>query len=172
MGSPSPRTQPPESQRASELLSREAQSRAAQYTAMAEAVAQQVSSALEGLTQDVEKKHFRPAQKAHFLCSAKCCDSAGYGQMELQRCLQRCGEPVMQMEQIVTAQMGQFQERLQRCMVRCQDTAQEKLPSSPSDKQVAAAKSQMESCVVDCAKEYLGQVPKLRSDIAASVKKL
>merc|ERR1711988_388613 len=158
MGSPSPRTQPPESQRASELLSREAQSRAAQYTAMAEAVAQQVSSALEGLAQDVEKKHFRPAQKAHFLCSAKCCDSAGYGQM--------------QMEQIVTAQMGQFQERLQRCMVRCQDTAQEKLPSSPSDKQVAAAKSQMESCVVDCAKEYLGQVPKLRSDIAASVKKL
>mmetsp|Transcript_20704 Transcript_20704/g.53035 ORF Transcript_20704/g.53035 Transcript_20704/m.53035 type:complete len:139 (-) Transcript_20704:308-724(-) len=137
-----------------------------------EAAAQQVQQGLENLVKELDAKHVRPAQKQVFLNSAKCCDSAGEGQESLQRCLSKCQQPVAQMEQVVTAQLGQFQERMQRCMVRCQDLASDSLPASPSEKQMAAAKAEVEKCVTDCAKQYAGQIPKLRSDILASLKKI
>lgn len=39
----------------------------------------------------------------------------------------------------VNATLRDFQDRLQRCVQRCQDRAQEKLPASPSDKEIEKA---------------------------------
>eukprot|EP00191_Tetraselmis_sp_GSL018_P015753 CAMPEP_0177589270 /NCGR_PEP_ID=MMETSP0419_2-20121207/6706_1 /TAXON_ID=582737 /ORGANISM="Tetraselmis sp., Strain GSL018" /LENGTH=139 /DNA_ID=CAMNT_0019079597 /DNA_START=140 /DNA_END=559 /DNA_ORIENTATION=+ len=137
---------------------------------MSESAAHEVQKGLEDLVNDLERNTIRPAQKKNFLCSAKCCDTASNSRNDLQKCLQRCAEPVSQMEQVITWHMNQFQERLQRCVVRCQDEAQDSLPSGPSEKQIEGAQAKMDTCVKDCAKQYAAQIPKLKQDILASLK--
>ena len=60
------------------------------------------------------------AQKAAFLCQAKCTDMRG-PQEEMHRCLQQCGEPIARHEAAVMGELQQFQQRIQRCVVQCQD---------------------------------------------------
>lgn len=65
-----------------------------------------------------------------------------------------------------------MQERFQRCAVRCQDTAQEGLPRDAGEKDLAAAQRKLMGCMAACGSEYVKQVPKLRSDIEAVLKKV
>lgn len=63
---------------------------------------------------------------------------------------------------------------MQRCLVRCQDKAQEALPAGgqPSEGQIKKAQDAMLGCMDACAKEFSGGVPKLRSGIEATLKKI
>ena len=68
--------------------------------------------------------------------------------------------------------MAWLQERFQRCVARCQDQATENLPREPSDKQQQAAQAGFMRCMDACGSEYSGQIPKLKSDLEGTLKKL
>ncbi len=60
---------------------------------------------------------------------------------------------------------------MQRCIVRCQDTAQESLPREPGAKDIEKAEAKLAKCMDACGSEYAALVPKLQSDIEATLKK-
>jgi 5'-deoxynucleotidase YfbR-like HD superfamily hydrolase len=70
----------------------------------------------------------------------------------------------------VQVSIHDFQERLQRCVQRCKDKAQELLPASPKEKDIAKAQDKLASCAADCAQEYERQVPKLQAAIVERLK--
>jgi Eukaryotic protein of unknown function (DUF842) len=49
---------------------------------------------------------------------------------------------------------------------------QEKLPSDPKPKDMSRAEGQLESCIVDCTETYQRQIPKMRADTEAQLRKL
>lgn len=120
---------------------------------------------MEKMVGVLDKQHLRPLQKDSYLCMAKCCDAAGTP-ADLQQCCAGCEQTVRVAEQAVQVSLNDFQSRLQRGIQRCQDRAQEMLPASPSDKDVAKAQDFMANCAADCAQEYERQIPKLQAQIA------
>ena len=92
------------------------------------------------------------AQKAAFLCQAKCTDMRG-PQEEMHRCLQQCGEPIARHEAAVMGELQQFQQRIQRCVVQCQDkqAGQDELDTKKYEK-----------CVSECAVFYQKELKELR----------
>lgn len=57
-------------------------------------------------------------------------------------------------------------------MQACQDKAQNTLSIMSGDSDKQRAQQVLESCVVDCAKEYTGQVPKIFASIKSNINKL
>jgi hypothetical protein len=92
------------------------------------------------------------AQKAAFLCQAKCTDMSG-PQEEMHRCLQQCGEPIARHEAAVMGELQQFQQRIQRCVVQCQD--RQAGATAPDTKKY-------EKCVSECAVFYQKELKELR----------
>lgn len=83
-----------------------------------------------------------------------------------------CEQAVRVAEQAVQVSLNDFQSRLQRGIQRCQDRAQEMLPATPSDKDVAKAQDFLANCAADCAQEYERQIPKLQAQIADRLKQV
>ena len=92
------------------------------------------------------------AQKAAFLCQAKCADMRG-PQEEMHRCLQQCGEPIARHEAAVMGELQQFQQRIQRCVVQCQD--KQAGQTTPDTKKY-------EKCVSECAVFYQKELAQLK----------
>ena len=100
----------------------------------------------------------RPCQKAAFLCSAKCCDEKGSSEDQFRQCLHKCSVQVQQVEQVVSAELQDLQQRLGRCLAVCQD----KSSSLLRDKQdTQRAQALLDSCVADCAASTGSDVPKV-----------
>ncbi|PRW57344.1 hypothetical protein C2E21_4029 [Chlorella sorokiniana] len=137
----------------------------------AEARADGLRKAMEGMVDGLDRSMMRPLQKESYLCMAKCCDSAK-DQAELQRCTASCEQRVQVVNSVINASMKEFQDRLQRCAQRCQDKAQEGLSATPSQKEIDKAQKGLANCLADCAQEYERQVPKLKTDIEARIKQL
>lgn len=57
-------------------------------------------------------------------------------------------------------------------MARCQDKATEGLPRDATEKQQEAAQAGFLKCMDSCGSEYSGQIPKLITDLEATLKKL
>jgi hypothetical protein len=99
-------------------------------------------------------------QKAAFLCSAKCCDDSSRGSSESQfrACLQKCSLQVQQVEQVVSVELQELQQRLGRCLGVCQDKSASLLRDGQDTQRAQAL---LDSCVADCAASTGAEVPKV-----------
>ena len=131
----------------------------------AEQRAESFRVAMQGVVDDLDKRHLRPLQKTSYECMARCCDTAE-DTAALQNCCHDCERKVQLAEKTVQLQLNDFQSRLQRCIQRCQDSAQESLPSQPKDSDVSKAQDKLANCAADCAAEYERQIPKLQRGIS------
>mmetsp|Transcript_6138 Transcript_6138/g.10658 ORF Transcript_6138/g.10658 Transcript_6138/m.10658 type:complete len:135 (+) Transcript_6138:113-517(+) len=131
-----------------------------------------IQSDVDAIVDKIEKKLLRPQQKEAFLCSAKCCDSAGTN-VQLQQCMKTCSSKVQRIEQVVSGEMSQFQQNLTRCSQRCQESAQERLyvgGGQPSQKEIEKAQAEMEKCVGQCTDQYRSTIPKMSDRIFSQCK--
>lgn len=63
---------------------------------------------MEVMVAQLDKGTMRPAQKESYLCSARCCESAGT-QAQLQQCVGACEQRVMVANQLINASIKDFQ---------------------------------------------------------------
>eukprot|EP00798_Chlamydomonas_sp_ICE-L_P021849 gene21849-28879_t len=65
-----------------------------------------------------------------------------------------------------------MQERFQRCAMRCQDMARESMSYDATTLEQEKAQGKMNGCMDVCGKEFLGKVPKLKTDIIAALNRM
>ncbi|KAL6765310.1 hypothetical protein V8C86DRAFT_2457481 [Haematococcus lacustris] len=130
-----------------------------------------VQKSVENVVDELQREKLIPVQKNAFLCCAKCCDTSSSVQ-EIQGCVERCSNPVQQVQKSIQHVMQDFQERFQRCSLRCQDSAREVAGFDPSPSDEARAKDTFLKCVDSCGMEFEGKVPKLKQDILGQLRKL
>ena len=59
-------------------------------------------------------------------------------------------------EQVISHEIGQFQNRIQRCVMSCQDSIKDKYPSlEQNSPQVAKAEKDMMVCANSCVDKHL-----------------
>ncbi|NWU15711.1 F136A protein, partial [Cephalopterus ornatus] len=98
-------------------------------------------------------------QGAMFRCSARCCEDGSASMQEVQRCIERCHQPLAQAPAI---------DRLSRCSLQCRDQAKDALDSGGSEPKV---RGQLDACLASCGEQHLRLVPlmarKMRDGLAA-----
>ncbi|CAM9412171.1 unnamed protein product, partial [Choristocarpus tenellus] len=95
---------------------------------MAEKHQRRLEDAFKVLGESVDRKHIRPLQKAAYLCMSGCFDNPKMSQDAVRTCMQRCEEPLNQVNASVQQEMSSFQDRMQRCAMGCQDEAKDMVP--------------------------------------------
>eukprot|EP00877_Chromochloris_zofingiensis_P003339 jgi/Chrzof1/13005/Cz07g16050.t1 len=69
----------------------------------------------------------------------------------------QCQQPILKAQKVIYDNLGEFQESL---------------PNQPKEQEVAKAQEKMSKCMDQCGQEFGGKVPRLKSDIEATLKKL
>lgn len=111
-----------------------------------------------------ETKSLLPLRKAAFLCSAKCCDSAGGQGEAFHACLQSCASPPDKAEQRVQQELMELQQRLSRSMAVCQDKAADIMRDGGKEEK---AQRVLEACVSEVVSTtQRTEVPKLFARLA------
>ncbi|CAK4096665.1 unnamed protein product [Aphanomyces euteiches] len=124
-----------------------------------------INQAVNKMMESLDKSTFRPMQKNGYVCSVKCFDNKDCSAEQLQACIQRCQEPVAQVQNYLNQELSSFQNRLQRCAMDCQDRAQDGLSARPSESEIASAQSNMEKCVSKCVDSHIKLLPALKKRI-------
>ncbi|KAF0696838.1 Aste57867_12439 [Aphanomyces stellatus] len=129
-----------------------------------------INQAVSKMMDTLDKGTFRPLQKNGYVCSVKCFDTKDCSAEQLQQCIERCQQPMAQVQNYLNQELQSFQNRLQRCAMDCQDRAQDSLGTSqPSESQIAAAQKGMESCVSQCVGSHIKLLPTLKKRIEDAV---
>ncbi|RHX98381.1 hypothetical protein DYB30_007378 [Aphanomyces astaci] len=108
-------------------------------------------------------------QRNAYVCSVKCFDNKDVSAEQLQHCIERCQQPMAQVQNYMSQEMQTFQNRLQRCAMECQDRAKDSLSSQPSESQISAAQAGMEKCVSKCVDGHIKLLPTLKKRIEDTV---
>lgn len=106
-------------------------------------------------------------QKSYFQCGYHCCskDNPKLSQQQLQRCLEKCSEPMERAQAVIQHEIGSFQERLQRSMLACKD----RLEIAGTVVLDEEKQQEMERCMDHSVREHLKTIPQLASSIRSKI---
>lgn len=106
--------------------------------------------AVESMFASLDTKFLRSIRKESYLCSAKCCDSTGSSQEQLQNCVERCSQPMASADQHISHELDRFQGRMTTCIKVCQDKVEaEQTPSSNQQ----ALEAKFNACALACLQD-------------------
>jgi hypothetical protein len=80
-----------------------------------EQIQQRVKQAVDSLIDELDKSHLRDIQKRMFNCSSKCCEDKKSSRMDIEKCVERCNEPMRTAQASMEAELGALQDQLSRC---------------------------------------------------------
>ena len=132
---------------------------------MIEQQKQRIERAVTEMIDDMDKAHMRKMQTEMHLCAAKCCQDMTCSVDSVQRCVERCSQPLTNAQNYVQNELGEFQGRLQRCVMQCNDDIKVKMPADPSAADVSKYTGQFERCAVQCVDKHVGLIPTLMKTI-------
>lgn len=127
----------------------------------------EIDTAANDMQRELEKTHVRSLQRKSFLCGAKCCEDSISTAEDVQRCIQSCQRPLMELQSNVKQELERFQNRIQRCVMTCQDAAQDSLSAVGEER----AKQNFDSCLLKCADEHLAVLPSIKQRLLESLSK-
>lgn len=93
-------------------------------------------------------------QKAYFKCAYECFDKR-LRQEEINNCVENCSIPVLKANNLVEAEMAQFQERMNRSLMVCQD----KFEAAKLQQVKAGVMGELEACVNHAIDDNLRVLP-------------
>ncbi|OQR81508.1 hypothetical protein THRCLA_23354 [Thraustotheca clavata] len=128
-----------------------------------------INHAVGEMMDKLERSLFRPMQRKSYEDVVKCFDNKNCSSEQLQHCIDRCQAPMQQVQNYVSQEIQQFQNRLQRAARECQDQAQDNLPRNPSESQIAAAQASMDTCINTCVKNHIKLLPTIKKRIEDTV---
>ncbi|XP_023233554.1 protein FAM136A-like [Centruroides sculpturatus] len=128
---------------------------------MAHEAQTRVQTALNNLLQDLDKSHLRKMQGDMHRCAAKCCDLNTASMEEVHQCIQNCSKNVSVAQSYVENELTNYQGRIERCVLQCRDNIQDKMSTSPSEKDMKAFESQFHDCIGKCADTHVELLPTL-----------
>uniref|UniRef100_A0A914WN54 Uncharacterized protein n=2 Tax=Plectus sambesii TaxID=2011161 RepID=A0A914WN54_9BILA len=105
-------------------------------------------------------------------CAATCCDDQSSGMESVQRCMEQCQSKLMKAQQVLEGEMNDFQMRLMRCAQTCQDKVKTQVGPNTPESELPKYHAQLDSCILKCADDHVAQIPKLQSNLLATLKKL
>ncbi|XP_065367946.1 protein FAM136A-like [Calliphora vicina] len=120
---------------------------------------QRIEQAVTEMIDDMDKTHLRKMQTDMHLCAAKCCQDTSASVDSVQRCVDRCSQPLTRAQNYVQHELGEFQGRLQRCVMQCNDDIKVKMPANPKEDDIAKFTDQFERCAIKCVDKHVGLIP-------------
>ncbi|XP_026316260.1 protein FAM136A-like [Hyposmocoma kahamanoa] len=94
-------------------------------------------------------------------CAARCCDDQATTLERVHGCIDSCTSSLNQANNYVQGEINHLQNRLQRCVMDCNDSARDKLGSSPNQETIDKATIQFENCAIKCVDKHIALIPSL-----------
>jgi len=132
---------------------------------------EKLRNAVESLISTVDKSHLRVLRKESFLCSAKCCDSADTHE-NLQYCVDSCQRKVAEAENLLGAELQQFQGRLQRCVLACKDEAEAQAGPNLDAAAQAKLQAKVDQCASKCVDDQIATLGPMKKRMDAALSQL
>ncbi|KAH8277581.1 hypothetical protein KR018_001684 [Drosophila ironensis] len=105
-----------------------------------------------------------PKSKMH-VCAARCCDDEKGTLESVQNCIEKCAAPLMDAQDYLQHELGQFQNRLQSCVRDCNTDARSSLPRNPNDSDMSRSQHLFENCTGNCVEKHINLLPGLLKSI-------
>ena len=128
-------------------------------------------NAVETLISGIDKGHLRGLRKESFLCSAKCCDSADTHE-NLQACVDVCQRKVAEAENLLAAELQQFQGRLQRCVLACKDDVEAQAGPNIDAATQAQLQAKVDACASKCVDDQIATLGPMKKRLDGALGKL
>ncbi|CAF3405657.1 unnamed protein product [Rotaria socialis] len=125
-----------------------------------------LNDAISTMAGSLHKNYLRRIYGEAFNCSYRCTEDPSLDPLKFNECVERCSSKISQAEQGMSQEMQNLQNRLMRCIQSCEDKAKD---SGHKDENLM--RSVFEPCVVNCANEIQGALPKIEKRIIEQLKK-
>ncbi|ALC41733.1 CG5327 [Drosophila busckii] len=132
---------------------------------MVEQQRRRLEVAIADMIEDMYRSHLRRMQSIMHRCAAKCCDDERGSLESVQNCIEKCASPLMDAQDFLQNELGQFQNHLQLCVKECNNDARGRLPSNPSDRELSRSKNLYENCTGNCVDKHINLIPSLMKSI-------
>ncbi|XP_034478816.1 protein FAM136A [Drosophila innubila] len=132
---------------------------------MVEQQKRRLENAISDMIEDMYQTHLRRMQSKMHRCAATCCDDERGTLESVQRCIEKCATPLMDAQDYLQNELGQFQNHLQICVKECNSDARSKLPLNPSDQEMSRSKHLFEVCTGNCVDKHINLLPGLMKSI-------
>ncbi|XP_017147318.1 protein FAM136A [Drosophila miranda] len=132
---------------------------------MVEKQRKRLEVALSDMIEDMYRTHLRRMQSKMHRCSARCCDDERGTLESVQNCIEKCAGPLMDAQDYLQHELGQFQNRLQNCVKDCNSDVRSRLPNNPNDKDMSRSQHLFEHCTGNCVDKYINLLPGLLKSI-------
>ena len=136
---------------------------------MAQEAQGKVQRAVDEMLDQLERTELRPILRQAYLNCAKCLDDTTATKDQLSNCQAAAFHPPQQIQQTISNEMNNFQNRLSRCAQQCQDEARDNLTIDSTPQQSALLQMQMDGCVSKCCDSHIELLPKMLSRIRGVV---
>ncbi|XP_030386940.1 protein FAM136A [Scaptodrosophila lebanonensis] len=138
---------------------------------MAEQQKKRLEGAIGDMIEDMYKTHLRRMQSTMHRCAAHCCDDERGTLESVQNCIEKCALPLMNAQDYLQHELGQFQSRLQNCVKDCNHDVRSKLPTNPTDRDMSRSQHLFERCTGDCVDKHINLIPGLMRTIKQVLEK-
>ncbi|EDW01728.1 protein FAM136A [Drosophila grimshawi] len=132
---------------------------------MVEQQKQRLEGAISDMIEDMYRSHLRRMQSTMHRCAASCCDDERGTLDTVQRCIEKCATPLMDAQDYLQNELGQFQNRLQTCVKECNSDARSQLSKNPSEHEMSRSKHLFEVCTGGCVDKHIDLLPGLLKNI-------
>ncbi|XP_055335390.1 protein FAM136A-like [Paramacrobiotus metropolitanus] len=134
-----------------------------------EAAQRKVEDAVNKMLTEVDSSHLRKVQGQAFKCCASCCDDTRSSMEVRQNCIGKCMEPVANSQDILAAELSNFQSRIERCVMDCHDQMRDR--GEDTKKPSAKMSAGFDACVASCAETHIKLLPSITKKIQAQLAK-
>ncbi|KAH8279132.1 protein FAM136A isoform X1 [Drosophila bipectinata] len=132
---------------------------------MVEQQKKRLENAISDMIEDMYRSHLRRMQSKMHICAARCCDDERGTLESVQNCIEKCAAPLMDAQNYLQHELGQFQSRLQNCVRDCNADARSSLPNNPNDRDMSRSQHLFENCTGDCVEKHINLIPGLLKSI-------
>ncbi|KAH8353924.1 hypothetical protein KR067_003273 [Drosophila pandora] len=132
---------------------------------MVEQQKKRLENAISDMIEDMYRSHLRRMQSRMHVCAARCCDDERGTLESVQNCIEKCAAPLMDAQDYLQHELGQFQNRLQNCVRDCNSDARSSLPNNPNDRDMSRSQHLFENCTGNCVDKYINLIPGLLKSI-------
>ncbi|KAL1285585.1 Uncharacterized protein T4B_8780 [Trichinella pseudospiralis] len=141
---------------------------------MTDSIQKKIQDATDEMLDSLDREYLRKLQKQMYLCSSDCCDDGKASMESMQHCVTQCARRVHMVQQYMTNELQNFQDRLNRCSMQCKDAVEDKLNSKSKNetKSMIAMEKMFNECVSKCAEDHVNLLPGIKRRAADYIKSL
>ncbi|XKL63639.1 hypothetical protein PGB90_006003 [Kerria lacca] len=124
---------------------------------------------LQDVYNEIDKSHVRKIQKKMYECASACCDNTVASYEDVQRCIDRCSNPLNRAQSYIKNEFEDFQTRVQRCLMVCNDKIKEKMEQEKTKDFTSKYRTEYEECSISCLKKHCDLLPSIGFKIKSSL---